>query len=268
MLTPLIGILFRVLIAASGKSILTDQDILFFFLGPIGWICFVAVGALWLGIIALEQAALLGIVGAANSQKRLGVAPALRFAAANGRSVVMVAGRLVVCTLLVLAPFLLLAGLIYRLLLTQFDINYYLKEWPGEFLLAVGLGAVLVVALVSVLLWLAASWFFALPLVLFEGVSHSNALRVSRERANGHRRSLLLWIGGWVLTTTIVSTLTTALILFLGRLCVPHATGSLWLLMAAVGSTLVVWVGVGLAVNLLSTIVFAAAAVPSVPEIR
>ncbi len=44
-LTPAIGILFRVLIAASGNSILTDQDILFFFLGPIGWICFVVVGA-------------------------------------------------------------------------------------------------------------------------------------------------------------------------------------------------------------------------------
>src|SRR5688572_30797205 len=63
-LAPVIGILFRVLIATSDNKILTDQDILFFFLGPIGWICFVAVGALWLGIIALEQAALLGVVGA------------------------------------------------------------------------------------------------------------------------------------------------------------------------------------------------------------
>ncbi len=256
-LTPAIGILFRVLIATSGNSILTDQDILFFFLGPVGWICSVAVGALWLSIIALEQAALLGIVGAASFQKRMGVVPALRFAAANGRSVVMVAARLIVCTLLVMAPFLLLAGLTYRQLLTKFDINYYLKEWPGEFRLAVALGAVIAVALVSVLLWLAASWFFALPLVLFEGVGHSNALRVSRERTTGHRRRLLLWIGVWALATVIVSTLATALILFLGRLCVPHATGSLWLLMAAVGSTLVLWVAVGLAVNLVSTIVFA-----------
>jgi glycerophosphoryl diester phosphodiesterase len=80
-LTPAIGILFRVLIAASGNAILTDQDILFFFLGPIGWVCFVAVGALWLGIVALEQAALLGIVGAAAQQKRIGVRRALRFAA-------------------------------------------------------------------------------------------------------------------------------------------------------------------------------------------
>ncbi|HJQ80052.1 MAG TPA: glycerophosphodiester phosphodiesterase [Lacipirellulaceae bacterium] len=256
-LTPAIGILFRVLIAASGNAILTDQDILFFFLGPIGWICFVAVGALWLGIIALEQAALLGIVGAAAQQRRMGVAQALRFAAAKRRPVVLVAARLVVYALLIIAPFLLVAALVYRQLLTEFDINYYLKEWPGEFQLAAALSAVLVAVLAFLLLWLAASWFFALPVVLFEGVGHSNALRVSRERASGHRRRLLLWIGGWVLATTIVSALTTTLILFLGRLCVPYATGSPWLLLATVGGTLLLWAGVGLAVNLLSTIVFA-----------
>ena len=105
-LTPAIGIVFRVLIAASGNAILADQDILFFFLGPIGWICLVVVGALWLGIIVLEQTALLGIVGAASQQKRMGVMRALRFAAANSRSVVLVAARLVVYTLLLMAPFL------------------------------------------------------------------------------------------------------------------------------------------------------------------
>jgi glycerophosphoryl diester phosphodiesterase len=257
-LIPAIGIVFRVLIAASGNAILADQDILYFFLGPVGWICLVVVGGLWLGIIVLEQAALLGIVAAASQQKRMGLMRALRFAAANSRSVVLVAARLVIYTLLLTAPFLVVAGLLYRKLLTKFDINYYLKEWPGEFQLAVALGVVLVAVLASLLLWFAASWLFALPLVLFEGASHSDALRISRERATGHRRRLLLWIGGWVLLMTVLSTLTTTLILFLGRLCVPHATGSLWLLMAAVGSTLLLWAGVGLAVNLLSTIVFAA----------
>ena len=188
----------------------------------------------------------------------MGVTRALRFAAAHSRSVVLVMARLVIYTLLLMAPFLIVAGLLYRQLLTEFDINYYLKEWPGEFQLAVALGVVLVAALASLLLWFAASWLFALPLVLFEGASHANALRVSRERATGHRRRLLFWIGSWVLAMTVLSALTSTLILFLGRLFVPYATGSLWLLMAAVGSTLLLWAGVGLAVNLLSTIVFAA----------
>jgi len=78
-LTPVIGILFRGLLAASGNSILTDQDILLFFLGPIGWVCIVAIGALWLAIIALEQAALLGIVAAATQQRQMRVVPALKY---------------------------------------------------------------------------------------------------------------------------------------------------------------------------------------------
>ena len=66
-LVPSVGVLFRVVLATSGRSVLADQDILFFFLGPIGWICFVVVGAIWIGIIALEQAALLGILAASAS---------------------------------------------------------------------------------------------------------------------------------------------------------------------------------------------------------
>ncbi len=186
------------------------------------------------------------------------MAQALRFAAANRRSVVLVAARLLACALVAHCAVLGIAWLVYGQLLTEFDINYYLKQWPGEFQVAVAVGEVLITVLASLLLWFAASWFFALPLVLFEGIGHSSALRVSRERATGHRRRLLLWIGGWVLVATIVSTLTTTLILFFGRMSVPHATGSPWLLMAAVGGALLLWAGVGLVVNLLSTIVFAA----------
>jgi len=93
-LTSLVGILFRILLATSDKSVLADQDILFFFLGPVGWICFVVVGGLWLGIVALEQAALMGILCAAADGKRLGVIGALRFAAANTRPVILVTARL------------------------------------------------------------------------------------------------------------------------------------------------------------------------------
>ena len=257
LLTPLVGILFRVLVAVSGRSVLADQDILFFFLGPVGWICFIAVGALWIGIVALGQAALIGIVRAATEQKRVGVAGALRFAAANVRPVVLVTARLLTLTLLSVAPFLVVAALIYRMLLAEYDINYYLTEKASEYLVALALGGVLVAALVTVLLRLATGWFFALPLVVFERVNPSTALRVSRERATGHRRTLLLWIAGWTLASIVLSALATSLVLLLGRLFVPLATDSLGLLVVAVGVTLVLWAGVNLVVNLLSTAVFA-----------
>ena len=46
--TPLVGFLFRVLVAASGGAVLSDQGILFFFLGPVGWFGFIFVGVLCL----------------------------------------------------------------------------------------------------------------------------------------------------------------------------------------------------------------------------
>jgi glycerophosphoryl diester phosphodiesterase len=256
-LTPLVGILFRVLVAVSGKSVLADQDILAFFLGPVGWVCFVAVGGIWLGIVALEQAALLGILCAAADENRLGVLGALRFAAATARPVVLVTARLLAFTLLTILPFLVVIGLIYVTLLGQHDINFYLKEKPPVFWIALGLAGVTVVALVALLLRLVTGWFFALPLVLFEDVGASSALRTSREKATGHRRTLLFWIVGWGLATIVISTLASSLVVFVGRFLVPQAVGSLWLLVTAIGVTLILWAVVSLAVNLLSTTTFA-----------
>ena len=118
----------------------------------------------------------------------------VRFALVKAWPVIRVMARLVAFTLLTAAPFLVAAAVVHFTLLTEYDINYYLKEKPPAFFVALGIGAVIVVTLLAVLLRLFTGWFFALPLILFEDASPSNALRVSRERADGHRRALLLWI--------------------------------------------------------------------------
>ncbi len=256
--TPLVGVLFRGLIATSGSAVKSDLDILFFFLGPVGWICFILVGALWLGIVALEQASLTGIICAKSADKDLGPIAALRFAAANAWSVIRVTIRIVALTLLVITPFLAVAAAVYFALLTEYDINYYLKEKPPIFGVAVGIGVVIVVALVALLLRLFTGWFFALPLVLFEDVSPREALKLSATRAHGHRRTLLCWIVGWVLGISILSALTTGMVGVVGRLLTPDSTDSLRLLTVTVGVTLLLWVVVNLAVNVLSTTTFAA----------
>ena len=63
-------------------------------------------------------------------------------------------------------------------------------------------------SLLALLVRLHAGWFFALPLVLFEGLGPTRALRVSRQRAAGHRWKLVLWALGWFLATAILSVLT------------------------------------------------------------
>ena len=256
LLTPLVAILFHFFLAISDSEILADQDILFFFLSPVGWVCLIVVGALRLGIVALELAALMAIL-ATTAHRNIGPFDALRFSLANAWRVIQVTARLVGLTLLTVAPFLAIAAAVYFSLLSEYDINYYLKEKPPAFLIALGIGTVIAVLLLAVLLRLLTSWFFALPLVLFENVLPCDVLRISRERANGHRRLILLYMIGWGLATMMLSSLATTVVIGLGRFFVPRAIGSLDLLTFAIGTSLLIWVVVSLIVNLLSTTIFA-----------
>jgi len=257
-LTPLAGILFRVLIALSGRAVLSDIDILMFFLGPVGWICGIVVGAIGLAIVALEQASLMGVLCAQTGDRRLGVAGALRFAGGNAWPVIQVTARIVALTLLAAAPFLAIAAVVYFSLLTEYDINYYLKEKPPVFGVALGIGGALLAGLAVLLLRLCTGWFFALPLVLFEDVSPANALRRGTVRARGHRWRILLWVLGWAVVMIVLSALATAVVGVVGRFVIPGSTGSLHWLAIALGMTVLLWAVVSLMVNLLSTTTFAA----------
>ena len=255
-LTPVTGVLFRTMLSVSGSAVLADQDILFFFLGPLGWVCLIVVGALWIGIVALEQSALLAVL--ASGESRIGPLAALHFATANAWPVIQVTARLTARTLLAVAPFLVLAGLVYMTLLGEYDINYYLREKPPVFIAALVIAGLLVSGMLLVVLKLFTGWFFALPLVLFEQVIPRRALRLSQQRAFGHRRAILRWIIGWFVATLVVSSVTGAAVVGLARLVVPHTTGSLALLATAVGLTMTLWSTVNVAVSLLSTTFLAA----------
>ena len=257
LLTSVVGIAFRIMLSVSGRNVLADEDILYFLLEPVGWICMIVVGALWLAIFAFEQTALMGILCAKIQGRNMGYVGALQFALSYSGPVLYVTARLMTFMLAAVAPFLVVAGIIYLLLLTQYDINYYLTEQPDVFIFALALGAIIVIAITFVILRLATGWFFALPLVLFEGVKASRALSISRERAQGQRLLLLQWIVGWALVSLLLSAFITTLVIGLGHLIVPAATGSLPLLAVMIGLTLILWTITNLLVNLFSTTTFA-----------
>ena len=108
------------------------------------------------------------------------------------------------------------------------------------------------------LLRLATSWFFALPLVCFEAVPSRQALRVSRDRVTGQRHRVVFWIVVWLIVTLLLSSLATGGVVLVAERLVPRATGSLYLLLFAVGTTLIVWSGLHVVINLLATTSFAA----------
>jgi glycerophosphoryl diester phosphodiesterase len=250
-LTPLVALLFRALLAMSGRTVAADQDVLLLFVQPGGLLSAIVLGGMLLAIVALEQAGLMAVLYAHQAGRQIAPVVALRFAVAHAWTVFRLTARMVARTLLVAAPFLAVLGATDVALLGGHDINFYLKERPPAFLLAVGVGGVVAVALTATLLRLFTGWFYALPLVLFEGVPPRHALGASRKRAHGHRIALLGWMAGWALTVAVIAAAATSTTVGLARLLVPRAMDSLALLTVAIGAALLAWALVNLAVNLL-----------------
>ena len=256
-LVPLVGLLLRIALAASGTQVLADQDILYFLLSPIGWGTLVVVGGAWIAIVALEQAALMTIVAAASQDRRTSVRQALLQTIPLTWPVLQVTGRLVAIALITAAPFLLAIGGVYLALLGEYDINYYLTEKPPAFWIAVALagciGTVLVVALLRVLL----PAIYALPLLLFEGTEPKKTLATSRERTTGRLRFLAMWIVVWAVAFAALSVVGSSLVGLLGSLVLPAFSHSIWLALVGVGLLLILWSVVNLAVTLLGASTFA-----------
>ena len=258
LLTPLVAGLLRLSVKLSGSPVISDLEILYFMIGPVGWISVVVIGALWLAIFILGQTSLLAIVGAKRVGKELRTIDALMFGAAHVRPVIQLAARFVVWLLVSIVPFLITAVAIYWLLLGAHDINFYLSEKPREYWIAVSLGIALALVFVVFLFRMVVGWFYAVPILIFEQKSARESLTLSIDRVRGNRQRLLIWLIVWVLVATSLSMLGTALIGFVGRLLIPDATENLRTLTLALGAVLIVIALLNLFVNLLSGIFFTA----------
>ncbi len=255
-LTPMFSLLLSGLLLLGGNTVLSDVDIAWFFIGPFGCFCAVLLGAVWIAILALEQASLIAILAASKNGTILSVVGSLRFAASSAPSVLRVSARMVANALLVIAPFLVIASLIYSWTLGEYDINYYLAEKPFRFKLAAGFGIGLAMLLISLLLRLASGWFIALPLVLFERVSPAIALSLSRRILAGSRFRVLLWLVVWLGIGLSIHMIATLFLSSAGGLLVPTHSTALPVLAWRVGLMLILLTVVGTLLNLLGTIGF------------
>lgn len=256
-LTPLAGAALRLGVSLSGRSALADQEILFFALRPLGLLFLLLVAALALAIVALEQASLMAIAGAASAGVRITTAQALRWAAIRALPVLRLALRIVGRTLLLAAPFLAGLGAVYFLFLREHDINFYLQERPPIFWVAVALSALLLLGLAWRLLPRFVDWALALPLVLFELVSPRAALAEGRRRIEGARplaaRLLLVWAAG----ALALSASLPPLLFALGRSLAPAGLGNVPWVLALMLLVLVLWGVANLTVSWLAGSAFA-----------
>ena len=230
---------------------LADEDILFFALSPTGIAAIIIVGAVSVGTLAFEQSALMTIMFGVANDRHIGIRQVLRLTTTRALPILHVTGKLINIVLLITAPFLVTAGFVYRALLTEFDINYYLHERPPEFLLAVGIAAILVLVWLIVMIPFLAARLMALPLVLFESVPANESLSRSYRRTANQRLRIAFWLAFWAIGNLVFSFASTAAVVWIGRVALTPSLGSLHWIVLAAGSILGLW----LAVNYLTTLV-------------
>lgn len=253
-LTPLFSVFWQGLLLVVGGGILSDADIARFFLGPFGWICGITVGAAWLAILAMEQGSLLYLLASRSDVERAHSTFAIHFAIRNAVGVFSVAARMIGWLLIATLPFLLIAGACYIMLLREYDINYYLKEWPSEFIFALVVACILGIVWLAVLLRLLSSWFLALPLVLFHQERGNDALRTSRRLIEGHRHRIVIWLLLWFGFVLLSNLFFTTLVGVIGGWLIPEDVSSIYTLAFQVGVLVLLLAGSGLLVNLAAAI--------------
>ncbi len=164
LMVPMIGILLAATLAFSDQTALTDQDIAWFLLTPAG-----TVGALVvLSVVIVAMVLDVVMATAILRQRPLGPLDTLRLASgfvlhSIPRLLPFVA-LFLARVLLILLPFLAVAGAVAFVFLSEHDINYYLSQRPPEFLIAAGLIGLVLLALALTLLARLSGWAVALHL--------------------------------------------------------------------------------------------------------
>jgi glycerophosphoryl diester phosphodiesterase len=165
--------------------------------------------------------------------------------------------HLTVRVLLIAAPFLAAGSGVFLLLLGNHDINYYLAERPPVFYVAAGLIGLVLIAMALVLITRLIGWAFALPMVLFESSAPGKALALSRQRTQGHHKTILVAFALWVLGSSGISMAVLGLVTVIGHNLVDRAGDAVDWLVVAVGVFALLWAMGNLLVNILNTSLFA-----------
>jgi glycerophosphoryl diester phosphodiesterase len=233
--SPITGLLGQCLLRISGKTVLSDLDIAYFFLTPLGGLALLLFSALLLAIIIFEQASIMAVCQAVLHKKRLAFIPALRFTLQRIHRIYSFAIRLILRLFLLTLPFLGLALALAWVMLSEYDINYYLLvKPPALFVAAASIGLVLVTMTVVLSRHLI-SWSLSLPLLLFSTINPAASFAKSEALCHGRTRFFLVPLGSLALAMVCLHMLLLLLLQLLGSALAPFAFQSMQLLVPLLG---------------------------------
>lgn len=197
-IVPLIALLVPLALSISGQSALTDQDIAYFFLTPVGFVVLLGLVAIVLVGSVVGVAAMTINIHQAGAGSISSLTQTLHLIATRIPSLISYAAQLTIRVLLIIAPFAVLGLFIADQLIGEFDINFYLSNRPPEFLQAIALIGVVVLVMAVILLNRLLLWAVSLHLVLFDAVAPHRSFASSAERMQGKRlqlaQAVLIWL--------------------------------------------------------------------------
>jgi len=252
LLGSLASVLLRMAVLLSGEPVLSDQDILFFILSPAGFIAFVSLVALYSIVAFLEYAALILTAWVIEKGKPVTVRGVLAFLASRASRLFGLALHILLRVLAYSLPFLALLGGIYLALLSDYDINFYLSNTPGEWYMALALAGLVAVAWLALMIFLVCSWIFSLPLLLLGGLKPRAALAASVDACRGHRGGIFFALVGWLIFSILLGFLASLPAALASWLAMPLAAATVKGLLLAMGFVTLLGAAGSLLASLLS----------------
>lgn len=257
LLSPLVGLFAQLPFLVSGRPALADQDILYFFLSPTGLICLILVLAIGVAVLAAEQASMLAIAAGTRKGHSIGVIEAISFVRKRFARVLLLSVALTGRVLALVAPFLAAGALIAWLLITRYDINYYLTARPPAFWAVLAASCVLIVAVAAILSRKLIGWSLTLPLVLLAGSKPWQSFAESARVVAGAGWTVFRILAIWLLAVIVSGAAVIVAIDTLGTWILPSFMDSISLLALAVGGLLILWFLANAIVTAFTSMLFA-----------
>jgi len=185
--TPAMGFIGR---ALQGRPVVDSTELVSFFLSPSGLLILFLASTTLLTIRLVEHAGLSAIVMGALKGRTFKAFATFRWLVTEIPRLAAIGTRIVCWSLALIAPFLVLAGLLTRRLLTKHDINYYLANRPSEFVTTAAVIAIAAAATLSVGVWLLIRWRLVVQVCIFDRRDGKDAFREAAILSRGVRLAL------------------------------------------------------------------------------
>jgi glycerophosphoryl diester phosphodiesterase len=184
-LVPLSTWVITTLISTSGDLSLSNDQIVAFALSPIGLVTLFIAATVVLAFGFTEQAGFVVMGTRALSSQRVSALEGGWLTVKRSPSILGLGALQVVLYSLALAPFVVLAGLAYVLLLGRYDINYVIAERTTTFWVAAIIAVALLAGAGLAFVRLYLRWIFSVAAAVLEGAGPVVALRTSRRLMEG-----------------------------------------------------------------------------------